>query len=258
MNKKLCTIFFPSRGRLDLVENLLKSIEKNTFNKEWIEVISICDQDDKETIDLFAKLSKEVTYDFYFICRKKKEELHLPNDYYSLCLKLKSKSYFTWGIGNDTEIITKDWDFNLYEGIKNTIPDLFDNIDNNKNYYYLIINDNSHWNSTGNINKNNHQSCCFPILSGNLCDDSNETVPSEYPGWIGDIVLYDLMEKSPKCYIINALDLIEIKHVSHHNGTYKKDEVADRVQSATYSNIHHYHYDFNTLQKIYDKRKYLH
>jgi hypothetical protein len=255
MTRKLCTIFFPSRGRLDLTKKLLESIENKTSNKQWIEVIAICDQDDTDTIELFTKISKEVTYDFYFICRKRKNKLHLPNDYYSLALKIKSKSFFTWGLGNDNEIITQNWDTILFKSIKNTIPDCFTNIHLNTKYYYLIINDNSHWSKEGNISKEGDYSCCFPILSGNYCDDSNETVPNEYPTWQGDIALYALVIKSPKFQVINAVDLIEINHYCHHNNTYEKDNVALCVEKSSGDDAPPYTH--KNLEKMYLKRKYL-
>jgi len=128
MNKeKLVTIIFPSRGRYDLVKKLLLSIEEKTYNKDWIEVISICDHDDKQTLDLFHEMSSQITYDFKFVSRSQKEELDLPNDYYGLGLKLSSDSYFTWILGNDCELNIQDWDSNLYQAINYTMPEVFSN-----------------------------------------------------------------------------------------------------------------------------------
>ena len=127
MNKeKLVTIIFPSRGRYDLVKKLLLSIEEKTYNKDWIEVISICDHDDKETLNLFHEMSSQITYDFKFISRKQKEELDLPNDYYDLGLKLASDSYFTWILGNDCEISIDNWDDNLYQALSHSYSEIFE------------------------------------------------------------------------------------------------------------------------------------
>lgn len=256
MNKpKFATIIFPSRGRLDLVEQLLKSIENNTHNKEWIEVISICDQDDKDTINLFTKLSQEVSFDFYFIVRKRNETLNLPKDYYAPLLKLRSDSYITWGLGNDTEIITKDWDLKLYAALQESLPEFFQNVDNNSKYYYFTVSDNSHWTTSGNINKYGDQSCCFPILSSNYCTDAKEIMPSEFPAWKGDTVLHMLMSVSPQCQIVCVNEFIEIQHYCFHNNTYKKDEIAERVENTSLE-FDKYNQDIS-VQQLFNNRPFL-
>ena len=232
MNKeKLITIIFPSRSRIDLVKKLLLSIEEKTYNKEWIEVISICDHDDKETLDLFHEISSQITYDFKFISRKQKEELDLPNDYYNLGLKLASDSYFTWILGNDCEINIENWDENLYSGLKNSFSEIFESIEKNEKYFYFKINDDTHWDENGNnLTPHGDESCCFPILSSNYCKDLGEFYPVEIPTWGGDTCLYALIERSNKSLILDAISIIGIKHYSMHNKRMEQDEISKRVE----------------------------
>ena len=232
MNKeKLITIIFPSRGRYDLVERLLLSIEEKTYNKDWIEVISICDHDDKETLDLFHKISSQITYDFKFISRKQNEELDLPNDYYDLGLKLASDSYFTWILGNDCELAIENWDGYFYSCLGETVPDVFSNIEQSNLYYYIKINDDTHWNEKGELlNPYGDASCCFPILSSNYCKDLGEFYPKEIPTWGGDSCLFAFVMKSNRFYMIDAIGVIGIIHYSMHNKRIEQDIISKRVE----------------------------
>jgi len=254
-NKKFVSIIFPSRGRLDLLKQLLMSIENNTYNSKWIEVICICDQDDKATIDLLTEISQKISFDFYFIVRKKQNTINLPNDYYKFLLKLKSDSYITWCLGNDTEIITKNWDINLYFYLINNLPEFFSDIDNNKYYYYFTINDNSHWSASGNIQPENDQSCCFPLISDNYCKDAGEIFPSEYPTWKGDTMLHGLMSSSPRCKLIMINDIIEIQHYTHHTKTYEKDQIANEIESSFMDSQHIT--DYINIEQLLNNRPFL-
>ena len=62
---KLVSIIFPSRSRLDLVKKLLISIEEKTKDKSTIEVISIVDQDDTDTINFFNYQFKILVFSPY-------------------------------------------------------------------------------------------------------------------------------------------------------------------------------------------------
>jgi hypothetical protein len=249
MNKeKLVTIIFPSRGRYDLVKKLLLSIEEKTYNKDWIEVISICDHDDKETLNLFHEMSSQITYDFKFISRKQKEELDLPNDYYDLGLKLASDSYFTWILGNDCEVSTDNWDDNLHQALSHSYSEIFPEIEENKRYFYFKINDDTHWNEKGEIlNPYGDESCCFPILSSNYCKDLGEFYPKEIPTWGGDTCLFNFVKNSNKFDIIDAIEIIGIKHYSMHNKRMEQDEISKKVQDKHIRNKVH-----NTDGSSYD------
>jgi hypothetical protein len=265
MNKeKLITIIFPSRSRYELVKKLLLSIEEKTYNKDWIEVISICDHDDKETLNLFHEMSSQITYDFKFVSRKQNEELDLPNDYYDLGLRLASDSYFTWILGNDCELSIQSWDMLFYSSINNQAPEIFLNIENNKYYYYFIINDDTHYNEKGEaINKYGDLSCCFPILSSNYCKDLGEFYPKEIFTWGGDTGLYRLISRSNKVFTIDAINIIGIKHYSVHNDRIiEQDEIFKRVDKShmrNWVNIDGYQYFCFDVEDIFmemwEKRK---
>ena len=259
---KLFTIIFPSRGRIELTKQLLISLEKTTSNKKWIEVISICDQDDTDTLNLFQECSKLVTYDFKFICRKQKDVLDLPNDYYDLGLRMATDSYFTWIIGNDCEIVSQNWDIEFYDALNSTYPSIFNQIDSNELYFYFRINDDTHWNDTGKlVDWKNDDSCCFPIISSNYCKDLGEFYPIEIPTWGGDTCLYHLFTKSNVTKILDATELIEIMHHSMHNKRVAQDDISKRVEDRHLSNkidgadpwsIHQ-----NTVDILNKRRKFL-
>ena len=231
MRNKLISIIFPSRVRLDLVDKLLFSLQQKTNNHELIEVIAICDHDDKPTLDFFHEISFKLKYDFKFISRKQNEHLHLPIDYYSLGLRLSSpSSYFTWILGNDCEMITENWDLSLVELLKS--PDVLSNIENNLKYYYIQISDNTHLSKDGEISWDS--SCCFPILSRNYVDDFGEIVPIDLPTWGGDVVLWNIVNKLEKFEIKNLTKKIEINHHTYHRQTYMRDENCIRMERYGY------------------------
>jgi hypothetical protein len=237
MNKeKLITIIFPSRERYDLVEKLLLSIEKKTHNKDWIEVISICDHDDKKTLDLFYKISSQITYDFKFISRKQNSILNLPNDYYNLGLKLASDSYFTWILGNDCELKTDNWDQNLFLYLNQLYPEWESYIEENQKFFYVKINDDTHWDENENSLNFYDQSCCFPLLSSNYCNTLNEFYPIEVPTWGGDGCLYNLIQRSNISLILNCINIIGINHYSIHNQKTLSDNIHKRVEESHLKN----------------------
>jgi len=254
---KFITIIFPSRSRLDLVKKLLYSIEENTNKKNMIEVISICDYDDKETLDLFYNISSEISYDFKFVCRKQNETLDLPNDYYSLGLKLASNSYFTWILGNDCELVEKDWDAKFFNAIKQIMPNVFNIIEKDEKYFYIRINDDTHWGENGeNINKYGDQSCCFPLLSTNYCKNLKEFYPTEIKTWGGDTILYKLALRSNSFFIVDATRIIKIKHHSSHNQNNTEDEIFKRVSAQHMKDMESpLYFEKNDFKKMFFKKR---
>lgn len=230
MNRnKLFSIIFPSRSRLDLVEKLLISIEEKTKNKSLIEVISIVDQDDINTINLYHSMLNKISYDFYYICRKQKENLDLPNDYYDLGLKLRNNSYFTWIIGNDCDIITDNWEDLFYQAIKQVERDVLDDIDKNLLYYYIRMSDDTHWSNNSQRLNSIDASCCFPIMSSNYCDDLKEICPREIPSWGADTCFYQMIKQAKNVAVLDFTEILAINHNSVHNNKYKKDEIHERM-----------------------------
>lgn len=229
---KLVSIIFPSRSRLDLVKKLLISIEEKTKDKSTIEVISIVDQDDTDTINFFNSISSTLTYDFYYICRKQKENLDLPNDYYDLGLKLRSKSYFTWILGNDCEIKTENWDELLHLGLQQCDRNVCEDIDENNLYYYIRISDDTHWVSDDNVNPLD-SSCCFPLLSSNYCNDLGEFYPKEIPAWSADTCLNFMVMQATNVAILDFTSIFGVNHYSIHNKKSEIDDISKRVAESS-------------------------
>jgi len=233
--EKLVTIIFPTRSRLEYLQKLLISIEEKTYNKDRVEVIAICDHDDTDTLKLLQSMAVNLTYDFYYVSRKQMTKLDLPNDYYSLGLKLASKSYFTWILGNDCEIRTENWDENLYASLEESIPNWKTIINNNEKYLYVKINDDTHWNEEnapiGNARMYGDFSCCFPLLSSNYCESSGEFYPREIPLWGGDTILYHILTTTPKLMELDAVNLVGIRHYSMHNKRALQDDISKRIET---------------------------
>jgi hypothetical protein len=85
--------------------------------------------------------------------------------------------------------------------------------------------------------------------------------PVEINTWGGDTCLYFFVEKSNMFDIINAIDLIKIKHYSMHNKRMEQDEISKRVQDKHIRNrvydVDRSSYDpwMVNFKTIIDKRK---
>lgn len=260
MKNNLVKIIFPTRGRINLLEKFLQSIEENTKYKQTIEVIGIADNDDKHTINFLSEKSPQLSFDFKWIVRKKETVLNLPNDYYDLGIKLGNFSYFTWILGNDCEIKTKDWDEYLLKLLACNNFEIKNNIINNLKYYYLIISDDTHWNKDGLIglakSRPNHyfDSCCFPLISSNYCIDAKEFYPIEVPTWGADIELKKLVNKSNKFDIIQMNEEIQIEHHCFHNKKVQRDEISKNVEIPY---LHNLYYIKSIENEMFEKRKHI-
>jgi hypothetical protein len=151
---------------------------------------------------------------------------------------------------------SQDWDAHLYQAINNVMPEVFSNIENNSRYYYLRINDDTHWDEEGNLlNRYGDQSCCFPLLSTNYCTDLKEFYPVEINTWGGDTCLYFLVEKSNMFDTINAIDLVKIKHYSMHNKRTEQDEISKRVEKKHLEDKEKPNHWDKIFEEMLEKRK---
>lgn len=218
----LVSIVVPTKGRYELLEELLISIADKTKRKNRIEVILVADHDDAETA-LVLPLLNSLPYHSWLCFRNIPKTFSLPFWYYNPALRVSNGSLFKWILGNDCKLITQDWDEKLEHIYLNKVK----NVDK---YHYIRISDDTHWKDgvqTEHAKSIDHESCCFPILSSNYFADTGEFYPSEVPTWGGDILLWEIVKDNPDKF--NTIDLsneIKILHTSQHTGTYAVDEAA--------------------------------
>lgn len=224
IESKLVSIIVPTRERYDLAKKLLLSIEKNTKNHNAIELILIADSDDTKSATELLPTINELSFDTYIVFRQRPNVFSLPVYYYSLGLEISNNSYFKWILGNDCEIMSKDWDKTLENFLLE--KDNKKRIVENEQYFYIRISDDTHLDKNGSqthIAKSlRTESCCFPIVSSNYIKDFGEFYSMDIPTHAADMVLIDVM----KSHNANIADLfnIEINHHSYWNDKYHKDE----------------------------------
>ena len=218
----LVSIVIPTKGRYELLEELLISIADKTKRKDRIEVILVADNNDPETA-LVLPLLNSLPYYSWLCFRNTPKTFSLPFWYYNPALRLSNESLFKWILGNDCKLITQDWDEKLEHIYLNQVKNV------NK-YHYIRISDDTHWKDgvqTQHAESINNESCCFPILSSNYFADTGEFYPSEVPTWGGDILLWEIVQaNSDKFNMIDLSNEIKILHTSQHTGTYEVDEAA--------------------------------
>jgi hypothetical protein len=225
---KLITIIVPSRGRKELIQDFLQSIEDNTKVKNRVQIITVTDNDNIEdtTNILNYYNNNNLTFDLYTVVRPRSK--YINEDYYNLAYGL-TNSYFVWALGNDCKIITKNWDQIFYERTKS----LFTNILTNKKYYYIHTYDDLHETAA--------ESNCFPILSCNYCDKLGEMLPGFYKNWTADSYLWESVVKKnlDKFEVIDLIDSIAIEHTCVHNKKYDVDDVHTELKKNNESSYYH-------------------
>ncbi len=200
------SIVFPTRERITLLDNLLQSIHRNTFNTEEIEVLIAVDEDDTVTQNYL--LQCPFNYVKMFIVKR---SLNFSRDYYSY---LAGQGTGKWIItaNDDCMFETKDWDVIAYDVLKNE-----------SNIIYGWIEDGIE----GFRAKGHGHYCCFPLQGRGGFEALGFIFPPRIPTWGADIwakALYDSVDQ--------VLDVpIVIRHYCHHNNTREQDHISKRIMN---------------------------
>lgn len=210
------SIIFPSRERIILLQKLLESIKRTTVDLEAIEVLIAVDNDDEET--------KKVLYQWNYSFVKYFEVSRSSNfsrDYYNFLYE-KSKGKWIIAINDDAEFMTERWDVKAI-----TVLNKF--IDGGQNIVYGWIED-----MLGDARSTyiaNYS--CWPLLGRDGIKAVGHFFPTRINAWGADIWVAKLYDKVQKTVHIP----MTIKHICHHNGTRKQDDINKRVSviSGNYS-----------------------
>ena len=219
--ERFITIIVPCRARHQRTVDLLESIEKTTYDKKNVAVITITDWDVPEDFLNIQKSQQGFSYDLINIARSQHTNLH--KNYINLAA-LMTESYYIWVMGNDNKVITQNWDLKLINALSSTAQHI---IDDTKEYY-IYVDDDTH--SYANDKTNDGRGCCFPILSNNFCVKTRGPYPNWMEGWGADQELYKhFIEKgkeSPERFsIIDLSDSVKLEHICAHNYKVEQDGV---------------------------------
>ncbi len=206
MNNVKFSIVFPTRERINLLKELLDSIQKNTANLSEIEVLIAVDEDDIDTMSFLGHS------DFSFIrIFPVKRSLNFSRDYYTYLAK-HSIGQWIITINDDCQFVTKDWDVIAYEILK----------DKSRIIYGWIEDNIEGWRAKGHGNY-----CCFPLQGRKGFEALGFIFPERIPTWGADIHAKNLYDKVNRVVILP----FTIKHFCHHNRTREQDNISKRISN---------------------------
>jgi len=224
--ERFMTIIVPCRARHQQTVDLLESIEKTTYDKKNVAVITITDWDVPEDLLNIQKVQTSLSYDLINIVRNQSMKLNF--NYWNLAA-LMAESYYIWPIGNDNLYLTHHWDRKLINALSFTAP----NIINDTKEYYIYVDDDTH--KYANDKTDDGRGCCFPILSNNYCIKTRGPYPNWIEGWGADQALYkhfvDKRKELPERFeIIDLSDSIQIEHICAHNEKVERDGIGKLME----------------------------
>lgn len=201
------SIILPSRERINLLENLLKSIAKNTKNINETETWIALDWDDSNSIKNIKRLSKTYPFSQFIVTERQN---NLSEGYYNKLTKV-STGRFIQVLNDDCEFATLYWDEIAIEVL---------------NKYQKTISDGIVY---GKVQDEGYYYSCFPLLSRQAVDAMGWFFHPEMTAWGADIHLYEVYSKANR-----VIDMpYNINHISHHSGKRKRDHINQRLSKIS-------------------------
>jgi len=198
------SIIFPTRDRLALVSELLRSIRKNTAYIEDVEVLIAVDSDDIKSYDGIRHLCCPFVK-VYQVPRS----LNFSRDYYSYLAKLSSGNWIITA-NDDCVFETPNWDVLAYDVLKDKPGVIYGWIQDGIDGYRAQ--------GHGNY-------CCFPLQGRAGYEALGYIFPSRVPTWGADIWAKNLYDQ-----VDSVVELpITLRHYCHHNKTREQDEISKRI-----------------------------
>lgn len=194
---KKISLLLPSRNRLELLKQCIKSIEVNTFDKENLEILIYIDKDDLETNKISSKT----------ITIKKFVQPQLSMGGMNTFLLNNSTGKIIILINDDIIIKSKNWDKKIRD-FDHSIKD---------NIYLAYPND---------LYKKKDL-CTFPVLSKKTTEILIKPYPIEYSGSFIDTHLLDIFMRLKKVNLskIYYLEDIIFEHLHFRAKKNVKDEI---------------------------------
>ncbi len=215
------TIIVPTRGRVPLLTNLLKSIHEKSGNLLGLEVIIVCDHDDKETIKFLKGVKWAVPQNFIYHISPVLEVGTVK--LYNAAADEGMRGKYIWCLNDDVEINFKLWDIEGRRRIAEYLTDKPDRI------VYIRVNDD--WNDNR---------CCFPIVTKEFYDVVGWLLPPSiiyqpadhalgyifgYEGWGGG------KTDTPILRELDISSYVGVVHNCIHNHKRKADSTTNRAAS---------------------------
>jgi len=207
----------PTRQRVDMLQRMMNSIfekgSENLFHEEYFELLLIVDNDDTETINFY----NENYLDHQTIKMLVRERSEWFNRDYLTYGAIKSSGDLIWGIADDIEILTHNWDKLLISKVLE-----FENIVRSKvldNYYYNWEPDEMAYLIAVDCSDGDfeHYDFCrpsFPIITKEGVEKLGFFAPPEWKFWGADYAVGQIYRKAGKVF---HLPDIKVAHWTFSN-----------------------------------------
>jgi hypothetical protein len=201
------SLILPSRERINLLENLLESLLKNTSDIDNIEVWIAFDWDDSQSVKNIKKLSNKFTFTQFLVTDRQN---NLSDGYYNRLAKI-SNGKFVQVLNDDCQIVTNSWDEKAIKVLSE---------------YQKFISDGILY---GKAQDEGIGYSCFPLLSRQAIEAMGWFFHPEMTAWGADIHLHEVYSK-----VNRVIDLpYKVDHISHHTGKRDRDNVNYRLSSIS-------------------------
>lgn len=216
------SIIVPTRSRLQRLTNMLHSVYDKAKEPDKVEVVLVYDNDDTETYDFLQSILEEIPNSKAL---NRDRSPNLNNDYLNYAAKHTQGKYI-WGLGNDNEIVTENWD----EVLINKCEAFLLNKRGRILYGYVaddIHDDAPFWTGGG---------CCFPIVSRESYEALGWFFPPEITKWGADHWLWIIYKSLKENRILDLRKDLKVLHYCHHNGRCERDELNREMERGSYNN----------------------
>lgn len=214
------SIIIPTRRRINLLENLLRSIFEKSGNILKTEIILICDYDDLDTIKYLESFKWIVPSNFRY-CISPLLKIGTVK-LYNAAAQIATRGKYIWCLNDDTELVIDNWDIKGQKAIEEFLLDKKDRI------FYGRVNDD--W---------NENRCCFPIISKEFRDVLGWVLPPSVIAWPADHALGYIFgyegwpggkSETPIIREVDLTPLVGVSHISQYNHKRGEDETSLRVR----------------------------
>lgn len=219
MNIKF-SLLCPSRGRHNLLKNLIDSLKKTVSDPNIIELLIVIDNDDLDT-EKFLEQTNYKNEPFKIKIFKRERSEYSNRDYYNWLAQFSEGKYL-WILGNDLVFKVKNWDFIIEKKIDDYLKNKPDRI--------------ACFGAKDNTPKPDIKQPpfpCFPIVTREAFEELKFILHPEIKTWGADEALYELYTPIERYLPIDTDDLgndvVYLDHISYHTKLIAEDEFAVRV-----------------------------
>ncbi len=211
---KKFSLLVPTRERIKLAAGFMNSVFRNTTNKEDIEVLFVCDDDDTGSQNYVEQFKKTYgSIDIKLYTRPRTEFINA--DYYNW-LADKAEGELFWVLADDLELVQPNWDVTVYQNYLTYINDKIDKV------VCLSIKDN-----TPVPSHTMPKFPCFPMFTREAKDFFGWILHPTTPNWGADYICYMIFK--PCGRLLEIHDTNYINHISWHTKQVKPDHINQRI-----------------------------